>query len=428
SYSSGDVINGCGEQPFVHVLDIRQKSLKCDYCFNTSNKSSAQLKRCSKCLQMFYCGKQCQREDWYWHKYECPVYVTTGAADTALLANDYMARLLLRLWLLVDNRPELQRKTYRCFNGQSRCLAELESHTQDIDGDDYRALQFSQLCTFYDGLNVSYNRDRLFTLYGQLLINSFAITIHDIYYENVKTGYALYIGCSVFDHSCAPDACVQFDGPMAAVRAVRDIPAGQPVFIHYISLDDCRSDRRQRLRSQYYFDCNCSKCCAEELADNSIVYDRFKDLQRKLMICFSDESCGRLNDTFGQLDELLTIGDQIYGPTHPELAALLMIGLQYRLTCPDADHRRHRESLSAYIDRTGRAIGQSFGTDHHIECFPPFVMTFGTKMGDNKDIHEESGGGGGNGTNGDGQSPGHAFAQLFQSMHDLSDKLLALDY
>jgi len=77
--------------------------------------------------------------------------------------------------------------------------------------------------------------------------------------------------------------------PCLTTRA-NPMPVCCLVFIHYIPLDTCRTERRLRLRVQYYFDCFCGKCLAEE-SDNSMDYKRFKDLQNSLHSCIQSGIC-----------------------------------------------------------------------------------------------------------------------------------------
>jgi hypothetical protein len=41
-----------------------------DQCF-TCKKDNSELKKCSNCLSISYCSKECQRNDWKRHKLEC---------------------------------------------------------------------------------------------------------------------------------------------------------------------------------------------------------------------------------------------------------------------------------------------------------------------------------------------------------------------
>ena len=60
--NAGDVV--VEDKPLVHIIDYEFKGKFCDNC----SKESEELKRCSKCLEMYYCDRNCQTIDWKYHK------------------------------------------------------------------------------------------------------------------------------------------------------------------------------------------------------------------------------------------------------------------------------------------------------------------------------------------------------------------------
>ncbi|CAG2114580.1 unnamed protein product [Medioppia subpectinata] len=64
-YIAGDVVFKC--KPLFACIDYKYNGKHCDNCL----KPMDQLKKCAKCLQMYYCGKNCQTIDWSFHKNEC---------------------------------------------------------------------------------------------------------------------------------------------------------------------------------------------------------------------------------------------------------------------------------------------------------------------------------------------------------------------
>ena len=57
----------------------------------------------------------------------------------------------------------------------------------------------------------------------QVLINSFNYTNE----SNERLGTALYLGASMLDHSCLPNAAYSFRGGRIAVRALENIDLGK---------------------------------------------------------------------------------------------------------------------------------------------------------------------------------------------------------
>lgn len=102
------------------------------------------------------------------------------------------------------------------------------------------------------------NDVELVQLYGRQLVNAFNILDHDL--NSIGTG--IYLGVSVTDHSCAPNAVVTFDGITLCMRStqpMRSIDFAQ-VFISYVDLLETGEQRRRQLRETYYFECKCERC------------------------------------------------------------------------------------------------------------------------------------------------------------------------
>jgi len=102
-------------------------------------------------------------------------------------------------------------------------------------------------------------KSEVFDIYCKTLINSFNLMDQDY----LPVGIGLYLEASVLDHSCWPNATVVFDGKTADVRALEDISDFSQVRISYTDVKALRSVRREELRSQYYFDCDCPECRME---------------------------------------------------------------------------------------------------------------------------------------------------------------------
>jgi SET domain-containing protein len=65
------------------------------------------------------------------------------------------------------------------------------------------------------------------------------------------------------NHSCAPNLAIAFEaGLVVAVSAVRDVAAGDELFLGYIAseMGAPTSKRREVLRERYNFVCDCERC------------------------------------------------------------------------------------------------------------------------------------------------------------------------
>lgn len=109
--------------------------------------------------------------------------------------------------------------------------------------------------------------------YGRMAVNSFGILDADTFSECI--GSACYLGPSIMDHSCSPNAVVAFGGHAAAgrkdvlvVRATEDIPSRdfrRDVRISYIDTFESTPRRQESLLKAYYFLCRCPRCLRPEV-------------------------------------------------------------------------------------------------------------------------------------------------------------------
>lgn len=88
--------------------------------------------------------------------------------------------------------------------------------------------------------------------------NSFVVSDESL----TAIGSALYLTASVFDHSCRPNAVATFDGCKIMITAQENIPDFEwnKIRLNYIDLLDSKIQRRDYLKKQYYFDCECRRC------------------------------------------------------------------------------------------------------------------------------------------------------------------------
>lgn len=64
------------------------------------------------------------------------------------------------------------------------------------------------------------NQSELMGIYGRLVVNGFNILDPEM--NSVATG--LYLGVSVTDHSCTPNAVAIFEGTTLFIRTLKDLP------------------------------------------------------------------------------------------------------------------------------------------------------------------------------------------------------------
>lgn len=91
-----------------------------------------------------------------------------------------------------------------------------------------------------------------------MLVNAFNILDQDL--NSIGTG--IYLGVSITDHSCTPNAVVTFDGITLQMRSIEPMQCidFSRIFISYVDLMDTRKVRQAALQKTYYFLCQCARC------------------------------------------------------------------------------------------------------------------------------------------------------------------------
>ncbi|XP_055677315.1 histone-lysine N-methyltransferase SMYD3 isoform X2 [Lutzomyia longipalpis] len=237
------------EKPFVHVLKAKYRKERCDHCF-----SSGKVLKCSGCEYVYYCNRTCQTEAWNLHKIECPYLkkITPRIVPDA-------ARILARIILKLQQGGDLEKGYYTklCY----RKFRDLMSHYHEIRNDPKRLEHLESLSMVLRDLlgeKLVPNFTELQGIYGRLVVNGFNILDGEM--NSIGTG--IYLGVSVVDHRCTPNAVATFEGTTLFVRALTDLPAldWSQIFISYVDLMQTPADRRAELKANYYFLCTCSRC------------------------------------------------------------------------------------------------------------------------------------------------------------------------
>jgi hypothetical protein len=100
-----------------------------------------------------------------------------------------------------------------------------------------------------------------------IINNAFVLRSADPAAYQIGFGIALYGASTYFNHSCVPDvrwsmSRVDDSGASMQLTALRDIAAGEPVYISYIDHHQPLATRTEALM-QYGFTCHCARCIAE---------------------------------------------------------------------------------------------------------------------------------------------------------------------
>jgi SET and MYND domain-containing protein len=145
---------------------------------------------------------------------------------------------------------------------QRQKLEGLVSHRHDFDQEMLESfLQMASLIGSVLGPGNCPPAKELIGLFCANSCNSFSITNE----EGLEIGVGLFPQLSMMNHSCSPNAILYFNQTQAQVTALRRIEKGEEICISYVDLTLGKNDRRNILRTQYFFDCSCP-CCFSKVS------------------------------------------------------------------------------------------------------------------------------------------------------------------
>lgn len=207
----------CVSEPFAHVLSNKEHDYRCENCM----KRADELKRCSACASVKYCSTKCQKSDWSIHKKECPClkrFQPKIPTDST--------RLLLRLVIRFNDSSTVQES--KGVLALRRSFNNLMSHEKEITNDKNRCDQLSQhlftLQKVTAGVLDLPSSRVLLQIFGKMTTNSFTICGE----EMQPIGVGIYLGPSLLDHRCTPNAVITFQGKSLHLRAVAQIADPTP--------------------------------------------------------------------------------------------------------------------------------------------------------------------------------------------------------
>ncbi|KAK1638408.1 MYND finger [Colletotrichum phormii] len=258
SFEPGDIIARFNS-PAV-VLPPGPRALEyCNHCLKQQRQeepvpSTEKLRACTGCKTVAYCGPACQRANWsVVHKFECKAIQRLHKTKPADQPN--WVPTPVRAAAQVMLRPKVMDK-----------FEELEGNVELWRGKEMVKLQLQAQgvvrCLDVDEVSVEL-LESAFQVLCKLQTNAFSVS------EDETDGVYLDTTLAMMNHSCSPNAMVQFDGRSASLRAMAFIESGDEVEISYIDETQPKSKRREHLRS-YYFDCRCYKCI-DDLDDYQIA-------------------------------------------------------------------------------------------------------------------------------------------------------------
>jgi len=389
SYSIGDLIVSCS--PLVHVIDEQYRRVRCHCCLSLND----QLKKCSKCHQMYYCDRQCQQKDWIYHKHECQLFRRFGREITATesyqLEDDSKPyeRLLMRLWLLLRSNESIASEPHQLHNEKQLSLNQIESYSTNMKRSPSKLVLFDYLCKRFEKFGLSFDKELLFELFCKIkryCIQTESSALDQCSYYVLKNpiknlfdgitfgefnSFGLYIPITVFSHSCTPNASQVFNGSQIQLRAIKPIHVNEQITISYLKNAAFmpKTDRQNELK-KYYVNCNCIKC--EPNFDNSFDYERLQYLMfERFTYKLSDSpKLSHINRLIEIDQECIELLKKFYSEFNPNLMQIYLHLFQSRHIHNYMFKPNNKENLDQLSDLIVKCIQISHGIDH------PLYQTF----------------------------------------------------
>ncbi|XP_059453924.1 histone-lysine N-methyltransferase ASHR1 isoform X1 [Corylus avellana] len=254
----GEVI--ISQEPYVCVPNKSSVDSRCDGCFTSSN-----LKKCSACHVVWYCGSTCQKLEWKLHRLECQALSRLDKDRRKSVTPSIL--LMVKLYLRRKLQSEKVIPTTATDN--YNLVEALVSHMSDID--EKQLVLYAQIANIvnfilqWPEINIKEIAENF---------SKFACNAHTICDSELRPlGTGLYPVISIINHSCLPNSVLLFEGRLAVIRAVQHIPQGDEVLISYIETAGSTMTRQKALKEQYRFTCTCPRCIkvSDDIQESAIV-------------------------------------------------------------------------------------------------------------------------------------------------------------
>ncbi|KNC87053.1 hypothetical protein, variant [Sphaeroforma arctica JP610] len=260
--------------PFAYTVTNKQKALRCSACL----KASEGLRGCGRCKKLYFCNSQCQRRAWPRHKQECKAICASQK-----VALDAMSIVCHAVWRAAADKKTLFDSDFGVLQSNRRL--------QSTDDDVAQAPTAMLIRTYLESSGIEASQipsigDAMNAL-SVIKTNSFTI-LDD---EMMECGVGIYPLASNFNHSCDPNVVITFNGFELQARLIRNVHTGDEMTISYIDNAKPREERRNQLRKQYYFNCDCSLCGDTQMDDTHLAFrcqQRVGGNQCDAMVPFDD--------------------------------------------------------------------------------------------------------------------------------------------
>jgi len=282
NFKPGDVV--IKEEPLAYVVMNAHAQTTCHYCLKISSfqgNETITLNKCTGCNFARYCDRECQKKAWKDHKGECKAIrcVSPGQPSDK-------TRIVGRiLWKRL--RKEAEETLVKI---ESLCNHLEERSKEDLKSLDDHVYDFGDFFG-YDDLPEDEDLHKIFSV-----IDCNAIGINDN--RGLQSiGVGIYPICSLLNHQCDPNCVAINNGKVLEVRAIKPLNVGDEMSICYVNYLLPKLERKEKLQSQYYFDCQCEMCCKDNNSDQlkeAMISESIKPESREYIINFSNSCLKRI--------------------------------------------------------------------------------------------------------------------------------------
>ncbi|XP_063398238.1 SET and MYND domain-containing protein 4-like [Mytilus trossulus] len=278
------------EKGYTSIVLPKYDTIYCHHCCQRVVSAHP----CHQCSEVMFCSGTCHKESWEeYHSLECPCLGTVKQANIGL---GYLAfKMVVKAGLSSVMEYESQEQEDGCkrsvgFNTDGvynsddyNTVYSLVNHSEKRTPEDlfkrtlqaYFLLKCLEKTSYFniDERKVSF-ADKCYVA-GHMLrhIMMLPCNAHEVSElalkpeclpesETKEIGSGIYPILSLINHSCDPNVVRHSYGDVCVVRAIKNIDAGEEIADNYGALYPLTvcSERREILKPQYYFTCNCKAC------------------------------------------------------------------------------------------------------------------------------------------------------------------------
>ncbi|XP_048340782.1 histone-lysine N-methyltransferase SMYD3 isoform X2 [Sphaerodactylus townsendi] len=284
-------------EPFAYCVTKKSLGDVCEHCLSRKER----LLRCSQCKVARYCNIQCQKEAWQDHKQECKCIKNIDPnfpPDSVRLVGRIIFKLLRQstcpseeLYSFSDLQSNFEKLSEEMKEGLGYLTKALQLYLKaEIQDASQLPPGLDVFQTFAKVLLMDLEWKKIKPLILEVTCNCFSISNGEVQ----DVGVGLYPSMSLLNNSCDPNCVIVFEGRQLYLHSVREIQIGEELTISYTDTMMPSTERRQQLKRQYCFECNCHMCHthsrdADLLAGNEQAWKEVKEAINKMTTPKSQE-------------------------------------------------------------------------------------------------------------------------------------------